>query len=332
MHFRQWKRREFITLLGGAAAWPLAVRAQQGEHVRRVGVLMALAEDDPDDRPRRAAFQQALRQLGWNEGGNLRIEYRWYGGDPARARALAKELLDLKPDVIVATATPAVTALALQMPTIPIVFVGVSDPVGQGFVASLARPGGNATGLTFFEFSVVGKMLEVLKQIAPRVSRVALGYKPDTLSTTPYLRAIEAAAPTLAVELIKAPMRDPGEIEAAIAATIRQGSGGLMFLPDPFITAHRDLVVGLAAVTVPAIYFQRLFADAGGLVSYGVDVTDQFRRVAPYVDRILKGAKPGDLPVQQPTKFELAINLKAAKALGLDVPSSLLALADKVIE
>src|SRR5262245_48989873 len=227
MHFRHWKRRDFITLLGGAAAWPLAVRAQQGEHVRRVGVLMALAEDDPDDRQRRAAFQQALRQLGWNEGGNLRIEYRWYGGDPARARALAKELLDLKPDVIVATATPAVTALALQMPTIPIVFVGVSDPVGQGFVASLARPGGNATGLTFFEFSVVGKM-EVLKQIAPRVSRVALGYKPDTLSTTPYLRAIEAAAPTLAVELIKAPMRDPGEIEAAIAATIRQGSGGLM--------------------------------------------------------------------------------------------------------
>jgi len=327
------RRRDFITLLGGAAAWPLAASAQQGERVRRIGVLMALAEDDADDRQRRAAFQQALRELGWNEGGNLRIEYRWYGGDPERARGLAKELLDLKPDVIVATATPALTALALQMRTIPIVFVGVSDPVGQGFVASLARPGGNATGLTFFEFSVIGKMLEVLKQIAPGMSRVALGYKPDALSNAPYLRAIEAAAPTLAVELIKAPMRDANEVEATIAATMRQGGSGLMFLPDPFITAHRDLIVGLAARhRVPAIYYQRLFAHAGGLVSYGVDVTDQFRRAAPYVDRILKGAKPADLPVQQPTKFELSINLKAAKALGLDVPSSLLALADEVIE
>jgi putative ABC transport system substrate-binding protein len=259
--------------------------------VRWIGVLMALAEDDADDRQRRAAFQQALRELGWNEGGNLRIEYRWYGGDPERARGLAKELLDLKPDVIVATATPALTALALQMRTIPIVFVGVSDPVGQGFVASLARPGGNATGLTFFEFSVIGKMLEVLKQIAPGMSRVALGYKPEALSNAPYLRAIEAAAPTLAVELIKAPMRDANEIEATIAATMRQGGSGLMFLPDPFITAHRDLIVGLAARhRVPAIYYQRLFAHAGGLVSYGVDVTDQFRRAAPYVDRILRRA------------------------------------------
>jgi ABC-type uncharacterized transport system substrate-binding protein len=325
------KRRDFITLVGGAAAWPMAARGQ--ERVRRVGTLMSLAEDDPEDRQRRAAFQQALGQLGWTEGGNLRIDYRWYGGDPARARALAKELVELEPDLIVATATPALTALALLMRPIPIVFVAVSDPVGQGFVASLARPGGNATGLTFFEFSVVGKMLEVLKQIAPGVSRVALAFNPDNLSTPPFVRAIEAAAPTLAVELIKIPVRSAAEIEPALATIARQGGNGLMGLPDPFTNAHRDLIVSLAArYRLPAIYIQRAFVAAGGLISYGIDVTDLFRRAAPYVDRILKGAKPADLPVQQPTKFELAINLKAAKALGLEVPSSLLATADEVIE
>jgi putative ABC transport system substrate-binding protein len=326
------KRRELIALLGGAAAaWPLSVRGQ--ERVRRVGALMSLAEDDPEDRQRRAAFQQALRQLGWTEGGNLRIDYRWYAGDPARARALAKELVEVEPDLIVATATPALTGLALQMRPIPIVFVAVSDPVGQGFVASLARPGGNATGLTFFEFSVVGKMLEVLKQIAPGVSRIALLFNPDNLSSPPFVRAIEAAAPTLAVELVKVPVRSAAEIEPALASIARQGGNGLLGLPDPFTNAHRDLIVGLAArYRLPAIYIQRAFVAAGGLVSYGVDVTDLFRRAAPYVDRVLKGAKPADLPVQQPTKFELAINLKAAKALGLDVPSSLLALADEVIE
>jgi len=328
------RRREFITVLGGAAAaWPLAARAQQREQVRRIGVLMSLAEDDPEDRPRRAAFQQALRQLGWSEGDNLRIDYRWFGGDPVRARATAKELVDLQPDLIVATATSGLAALALQMRAIPIVFVAVSDPVGQGFVASLARPGGNATGLTFFEFSVAGKMLETLKQIAPAVSRVVLAFNPDNLSNPPFLRAIEAAAPALAVELTRAPMRDAGEIEAAIAATARQGGNGLLFLPDPFTNAHRDLIVGLVARhRLPAMYFLRAFVAAGGLISYGVDVIDLFRRAAPYVDRILKGAKPAELPVQQPTKFELAINLKAAKALGLDVPASLLARADEVIE
>jgi putative ABC transport system substrate-binding protein len=327
------RRREFITLLGGAAAaWPVAARAQQPERVRRIGVLMSLAEDDPEDRRRRAAFQQALRGLGWNEGGNLRVDYRWYGGDPARARVLAKELVDLQPDLVVATATAGVAALALQMRVIPIVFVAVSDPVGQGFVDSLARPGGNATGLTFFEFSVIGKMLDALKQIAPAVSRVALAFNPNSLSNPPFLRAIEAAAPTLAVELIKAPMRDVGEIEAAIATAARQG-GGLLFVPDPFTNAHRDLIVGLVARhRLPAIYFLRSFVAAGGLLSYGVDVDDLFRRAAPYVDRVLKGAKPAELPVQQPTKFELAINLKTAKALGLDVPSALLATADEVIE
>jgi putative tryptophan/tyrosine transport system substrate-binding protein len=335
------KRREFISLLGGgAAAWPLAARAQQGERMRRIGALMSLAEDDPEDRQRRAAFQQAFRQLGWTEGGNLSIENRWYGGDPARARALAKELVELEPDLIVATATPALTALALQIRAIPIVFVGVSDPVGQGFVASLARPGGNATGLsgnatglTFFEFSVAGKMLEVLKQIAPGIARVALAFNPDSLSNPPFLRAIEAAAPSLATELTKVPVRNAAEIEPALAAIARHSGSGLMCLPDPFTVAHRDLIVGLAArYRLPAIYIQRSFVTAGGLVSYGVDVTDLFRRAAPYVDRILKGAKPADLPVQQPTKFELAINLKAAKALGLDVPPTVLALADEVIE
>jgi putative tryptophan/tyrosine transport system substrate-binding protein len=327
------KRRDFIMLLGGAPAWPLAAAAQQAERMRRIGVLMSLAEDDPEDRRRRAAFRQALQELGWNEGGKLRIDYRWYGGDPARARVVAKELVDVQPDLVVATATAGLAALALQMRAIPIVFVAVSDPVGQGFVASLARPGGNATGLTFFEFSVIGKMLEALKQIAPAVSRVALAFNPDTLSNPPFLHAIEAAAPTLAVELIKAPMRDAGEIEAAIDAAARQGSSGLLFVPDPFTNAHRDLIVGLVArQRLPAIYFQRSFVAAGGLLSYGVDVIDLFRRAAPYVDRVLKGAKPAELPVQQPTKFELAINLKAAKALGLDVPSALLALADEVIE
>ena len=328
------RRRQFITLLGGAAvAWPVAARAQQLERMRRIGVLMSLAEDDPEDRPRRAAFQQALRELGWSEGGNLRIDYRWFGGDPVRARAMAKELVDLQPDLIVATATSGLAALALQMRAIPIVFVAVSDPVGQGFVASLARPGGNATGLTFFEFSVAGKMLETLKQIAPAVSRVALAFNPDNLSNPPFLRAIEAAAHALAVELTRAPMRDGGEIEAAIAAAARHGGSGLLFLPDPFTNAHRDLIVGLVARhRLPAMYFLRSFVAAGGLISYGVDVIDLFRRAAPYVERILRGAKPADLPVQQPTKFELAINLKSAKALGLEVPPMLLARADEVIE
>jgi putative tryptophan/tyrosine transport system substrate-binding protein len=328
------RRREFITLLGGAATgWPIAARAQHGGQMRRIGVLMSLAEHDPEDRRRRAAFQQALRELGWNEGGNLRVDYRWYGGDPARARVLAKELVDLQPDLVVATATAGVAALALQMRVIPIVFVAVSDPVGQGFVDSLARPGGNATGLTFFEFSVIGKMLDALKQIAPAVSRVALAFNPDSLSNPPFLRAIEAAAPTLAVELIKAPMRDVGEIEAAIATAAEQGGSGVLFVPDPFTNAHRDLIVGLVARhRLPAIYFLRSFVAAGGLLSYGVDVNDLFRRAAPYVDRVLKGAKPAELPVQQPTKFELAINLKAAKALGLTVPPTLLARADEVIE
>jgi putative tryptophan/tyrosine transport system substrate-binding protein len=310
-----------------------ARRARAASRARAPRRRADVTRRNPEDRRQRGAFQQALRELGWNEGGNLRVDYRWYAGDPARARVFAKELVDLQPDLVVATATAGVAALALQMRVIPIVFVAVSDPVGQGFVDSLARPGGNATGLTFFEFSVIGKMLDALKQIAPAVSRVALAFNPDSLSNPPFLRAIEAAAPTLAVELIKVPMRDVGDIEAAIATAARQDGSGLLFVPDPFTNAHRDLIVGLVARHgLPAIYFLRSFVAAGGLLSYGIDVNDLFRRAAPYVDRVLKGAKPAELPVQQPTKFELAINLKTAKALGLAVPPTLLALADEVIE
>ena len=333
MRFHHLKRREFITLLGGAAAWPRVARAQQGKQARRIGVLMPFTKDDPEDQLRRAVFQQGLQQLGWTEGRNIRIEYRWFAGEPARAQAMAKELVELQPDLIVAGSTPALAAVAQETRTIPVVFVAVSDPIGQGFVTSLARPGGNATGFTFFEFSVVGKVLETLKQIAPGVVRVGLPFNPDTLSNVPFLRVIEAAAQLLAVELIKAPVRNAGEIAAAIAEIAREPGAGLMFLPDPFTIFHRELIVGLAARhRLPAGYVQRPFVTAGGLMSYGVDVIDIYRRAAPYVDRILKGAKPAEMPVQQPTKFELVINLKTAKALGLEISPTLLARADEVIE
>ena len=278
-------------------------------------------------------FEQNLHRLGWIEGRSVGIEYRWFGGEPALARAMAKDLVALQPDMIVAGTTPGLAAVAQETQTIPIVFVAVSDPVGQGFVASLARPGGNATGFTFFEFSAVGKVLEALKQIAPGISRVGLPFNPETRSNISFLPVIEAVAPLLAMEFIKAPVRNAGEIEAAIAEIARKPGGGLMFLPDPFTIFHRELIVGLAARhRLPAAYVVRPFVTAGGLMSYGVDLTDLYRRAADYVDRVLKGAKPADLPVQQPTKFELVINLKTAKALGLDVPPTLLARADEVIE
>jgi len=327
-------RRELLAALGGAAAaWPLAARAQQGERVRRIGVLMSLSKDDPEDEQRRAVLQQSLQQLGWSEGRNLHIEYRWFAGEPVRAQAMAKELVVLKPDLIITASTPGLLAVGRETHTVPIVFVAVSDPVGQGFVGSLARPGGNATGFSYFEFPVVGKVLETLKQISPDVTRVALLYNPDTLSFLPFLRALDTAAPSLGAQLIKAPVRDAGEIEAALAATAREGGGGLLVLPDPFTVVYRDLIVASAARhRLPAAYTLRYFATAGGLMSYGVDVGDLYRRAAPYVDRILKGANPADLPVQQPTKFEFVLNLKAAKALGLDVPATLVARADEVIE
>jgi ABC-type uncharacterized transport system substrate-binding protein len=338
MHLDQLRRREFITLLGGAVAWPLAARAQ-GERLRRIGVLMSLAKDDPEDVQRRALLQQGLQQLGWSEGRNLHIEYRSFAGEPVRAQAMAKELVDLKPDLIIAVSTPGLVAAGRETRTIPIVFVAVTEPVGQGFVTSLARPGGNATGFSLFEFPVAGQVL-VLKQIAPDVARVTLLFNPDTLSYSPFLRSLDgigpsldAIGPSLGRQLIKTPVRNATEIEAAIAATAREPGGGLMFLPDPFVVVHRDLIVGLAARhRLPAAYPLRVFATAGGLMSYGVDTVDLVRGVVLYVDRILKGAKPGELPVQQPTKFELVINLKTARALGLEVSPKLLALADAVIK
>jgi putative tryptophan/tyrosine transport system substrate-binding protein len=328
------KRRAFISLLGGAAtAWPLAARAQQTDRIKRICVLWPYTKDDPENQRRREVFEQSLQRLGWLEGRNITIEYRWFGGEPALARVEAKDLVALQPDVIVAGTTPGLAAAAQETRTIPIVFVAVSDPVDQGFVASLARPGGNATGFTFFEFSTVGKGLEALKQIAPGVSRVGLPFNPDTRSNISFLPVIETVAPSLALEFIKAPVRNAGDIETAIAEIARKPGSGLMLLPDPFTIFHREQIVDLAARHhLPAAYVVRSFVTAGGLMSYGVDVTDLYRRAADYVDRILKGAKTADLPVQQPNKFELVINLKTAKALGLEIPATLLARADEVIE
>jgi putative tryptophan/tyrosine transport system substrate-binding protein len=331
------RRRDFVTLLAGTVAvpsilWPLAVGAQP-DRMRRIGVLMSLTKEDPEDQRRRALLEQGLQQLGWTQGRNVVIDYRWFAGEPARAQALAKELVDLKPDLIVTASTPGLVAAGKETRTIPIVFVAVSDPVGQGLVTSLARPGGNATGFSYFEFPVVGKVLETLKQMAPGVVRVALLFNPDTLSYIPFLRSLDALAPSVGAQLIKAPVRNGSEIEAAIAAAAREPGGGLLVLPDAFTNVHRDLIVGSAARhRLPAAYTLRFFATAGGLMSYGIDMADLYRRAVPYMDRILKGAKPAELPVQQPTKFEFVLNLKAARALGLDVPPMLVAQADEVIE
>jgi len=333
------RRREFISLLGGGAAsassvfWPLAARAQQTERMRRIGVLMPYTKDDPEDRQRIAALQEGLKQLGWIEGRNIQIEYRWYAGDASRARESAKELADLRPELFLVGATPGLMALRQETRTVPIVFVAVTDPVGLGLVESLARPGGNATGFTFFEFSVVTKLLEALRQIAPRATRVAIMYTPNSPVHVPFLQAIDAIPPSTAVTLVKTPVRDAVEIENALIAFEREPNGGLMVLPEPFFPVHRKLIVALAARhELPAIYAFRSFTDDGGLMSYSVDVADLYRRAAIYVDRILKGGIAGQMPVQQPTRFQLVINLKTAKTLGLTVPDKLLALADEVIE
>jgi putative ABC transport system substrate-binding protein len=327
------RRRAFIALLGGAAGWPLAARAQQAGGMRRIGVLMPFTRDDPEDRARVAALQGGLEQLGWVDGQNLRAEYRWYGGDADRARVLAKELVELQPELILAGATPAALALRQETRTIPMVFVGGADPVGLGLVEGLARPGGNATGLSVFEFSVGTKLLEALNQMAPRVARVAVFYNPETAVFAPYLKSIGTAAASFRLQLIPAPVRGAGEIEAAIAALGREPGGGLLCLPDIFLNVHRELIVALAARNeLPAVYAFRFFAVGGGLMSYGVDVADLYRRVASYIDRILKGAKPAEMPVQSPDKYELVINLKTAQALGLTVPQTLLYRADEVIE
>jgi putative tryptophan/tyrosine transport system substrate-binding protein len=333
MRFNRLKRREFIALLGGmAATWPLAAHTEP-DRIRRIGMLLPYAKDDPEDARRREAFQEGLKQLGWIEGSTISIEYRWYGADSGRARSMVKELVARRPDVIVTGSTPGLMATTSETQSIPIVFVAVSDPVGQGFVASLAHPGGNATGFTYFEFPVFGKMVEMLKTIVPTLTRVAALYNPDNPANNLVLPVIEATASRFAVEPIRAPVHNSGEIEIAIAETARQPGSGVFCLPDTLVILHRELLGSLTArYRLPTISAFRAVSKAGGLVSYGVDIIDLYRRAASYVDLILKGAKPADLPVQQPTKFELVINLKTAKALGLEIPPTLLAVADEVIE
>jgi putative ABC transport system substrate-binding protein len=329
------RRREFITLLGGAAAWPQAAHAQQGARLRRLGVLIPYAESDAEAQSEIAAFRQTLEHLGWRDGGNLAIEYRWAGGDPSRIRAYAKELVALAPDAIFCRTTPVTAALAQETRTIPIVFVNVSDPVGAGFAASIARPGGNITGFTNVQQSLGGKWVELLKELDPRISRIGVLFSPTTSPGRGmfYRRLIEDAARSIAVETIAAPVEGAAEIETAVA-TFAQASGlGLIVQPDVTTTDHRTLILRLATqYRLPAVYPFRFFVAEGGLASYGVNVVDLYRRAAGYVDRILKGEKPGDLPVQAPVKFELVINLKTARSLGLEVPPILLATADEVIE
>jgi len=328
------KRREFITLLGGAAvAWPLAARAQQGERMRRIAFLHSLAENDPEVQGRIAAFRQAFEALGWTEKRNVQIEHRFSAGDFTRMQAYTTELVNSAPDLILATSTPVVAALKQATRTIPIVFCVINDPVGQGFVASMAHPGGNITGFSFVDFPLIGKWLEMLKEIAPDVRRTALIFNPQTAPYYPaFLRELGAAASSLAAEVTATPVRDEAEIEVAATAFARQPGGGLIVPPEPFINTHRGAIIALAQQhRLPAIYGFRHVME-GALISYGPDTIDIYRRSASYVDRILKGEKPADLPVQAPTNFALAINLRTAKALGLTVPPTLLARADEVIE
>jgi putative ABC transport system substrate-binding protein len=328
------RRREFITLLGGAAAaWPLAVRAQQPARMRRIGVLMNLAADDPEAQARLAAFAQGLQQAGWTVGQNLRVEYRWAGGNADTMRQQAGELVALSPDVIVAHSSAAVAPLLQASRTIPIVFTIVADPVGAGFVNSLAHPGGNATGFTNFEYSTAGKWLELLKEIAPGVTRAAVLRESAIAAGPGQFGAIQAVAPAVGVQVSPIDVRGAGEIERDITAFAQSPNGGLIVTGSPAATVYRGLIISLAAkYRLPAVYNSRFYATSGGLLSYGPDYTEQFRRAAGYVDRILKGEKPADLPVQAPTKYETIINLKTAKALGLTLPSGLLSIADEVIE
>ena len=326
------KRREFIALLGGATAWALAARAQQGNRVRRIGVLMNYTADDPESMARITVFVQSLHGLGWTVGHNLQIDYRFGAGDVERYRRFASELVSLAPDVLVTSGAVAVEALQRTTRAVPIVFVTVTDPVGGGLVASLARPGGNTTGFTLSEYGVSGKWLELLKQIAPNVTRAAVLRDPVAVGIGQFA-AIQAVAPSLQVELSPIDARDAAEIERAVAAFATRPNGGLIVTATAFSTIHRDLIITLAAQhKLPAVYSYRLFVASGGLISYGPDSHDQFRLAAGYVDRILKGEKPADLPVQQPTRLITALHMKTAKALGLTVPPSLLATADEVIE
>src|SRR5499425_716659 len=334
MQFDRLRRREFVTLLGGVAcAWPLAARAQQAERMQRIGVVMGFA-DDREGQARVTVLKQGLQELGWTDGRNIQIEVRFGGADVGRIRAHAVELVALAPDVIVGQTTPVIRALRQATSSIPIVMVGVNDPVEQGFVSSLAHPGGNITGFTFVDFEMVGKWLEMLKEAAPGVSRAVLMFNPDmSPQYYLYLRSFEAMPRSIAAEVTASPVRDTGEVEAAFAKLGREPGGGLIVAPDAFTVVHHQLFIRLAQQhRVPAVYAFRAHVARGALMSYGPDPYDNFRRAASYVDRILKGAKPADLPIQQPTKFELAINLKTAKTLGLEISDKLLALADEVIE
>jgi putative ABC transport system substrate-binding protein len=327
------KRREFITLLGGAAAWPVAARAQQGDRVRRIGVLLSGDENDPVYKARLSAFTQALADLGWTDGRNMRMDLRWFGDDSNRIRALAQELVDLQPDIIVTYGTPATAGVQGETRTIPIIFVNVAEPVASGIVPRLDRPGGNITGFAILEASLGGKWLELLSEIAPGLKRVAIMFNPETAPVSAYMPSFETAARSLKVVPIIAPAHNDVEIETAITALGREPGGGLVVMPDVFTVVHRaPIVLAAARNRVPAVYSQSYFARDGGLLSYGTDQVDTFRRAASYVDRILRGDKPGDFPVQFPTKFEMIVNLKTAKALGLAVPPSILLRADEVIE
>jgi putative ABC transport system substrate-binding protein len=328
------KRREFITLLGGAmVAWPFAARAQQPERVRRIGVLMNLAADDPQSPIRIAAFLHGLQQLGWTDGRNVQIDYRWTSGDAERIRKYAAELVALAPDVLFVAGGSHVGPLQQVTRSVPIVFVQVADAVGAGFVNSLARPGGNATGFTNFDFDISGKWLELLKQIAPRMTRTAVLRDPANPSGTGQFGAIQAVAPSFGVEASPLSLRDVGEIERGLTEFSREPNGGVIVTPSGLAIVHRELIIALAArLRLPAIYPFRYFVNEGGLISYGPDVVDQYRRAAGYIDRVLKGQKPADLPVQRSTKVDLVINLNAAKAIGLTVPPKLLASADAVIK
>ena len=326
-------RRQFISVLGGAAPWPLAARAQQGERMRRIGVLDGIAADDPVGEARRAAFLQELQQLGWTDGHNVHIDIRWAAGNAADTRKYAAELVTLAPDVILTGGAAGLGPLLQATRAVPIVFVIVPDPVGAGFVDSLSRPGGNATGFMMFEYSLCGKWLELLKEIAPGVTRAAVLRDPAITAGIGQFAVIQSVAPSVGVDVIPINMVEAAEIERAVAAFARSANGGLILTASALSVVHRDLIITLAArYKLPAVYLERLYVAGGGLISYGPRFIDQYRNAAVYVDRILKGEKPADLPVQAPTKYELAVNLKTAKALGLNVPQAVLSRADEVIE
>jgi putative ABC transport system substrate-binding protein len=328
------RRREFITLLGCAAAWPLWARAQQADRTRFIGVLMAYAESDQEGKAWVAAFRERLQKLGWVEGRNIRVETRWATPNVEAMQRLAMELVALQPDLILSQSTPTTAALLQQTRTIPIIFANIADPVGSGFVASFPRPGGNVTGFVLFEPTMASKWLELLKEIAPRVNRVAFLFNPATATYFEYyMNSFKAAAASFGVEAIAAPVHDRSELESVFALQAREPNSSIVVMPDSFLNVHRVEITSLAArYHLPAIYPYRLYTKVGGFLSYGNDVFDNYRRAAGYVDRILKGEKPSELPVQAPVKFELVINLKTAKTLGLELPPTLLARADEVIE